>query len=295
MLTGNDFWDLLATTSPRYIEPIIENLDANFSNQIASVGKAYFSRFYSLIFALSRRSISSTKKQSKSLDILAKLVLNRTISIFAYSIQLNLNIEALTILFANSNPNLINTQASVPLINTNLITNNLDYINSQTTSNSPANGFNQIPLKNNLSDYFTEILKLDTIGSSFSELKLMEITQSILNRKNTSLVVSWQLRHLGQWMIEMALSLVEATMQVHRMDRMSDVEPDFFGNSLLKDLDFLNQVRKGLLFVKLLFSLNESGQIMPVLPYRSMGYQKDLIAELFSIVTKLIHKVKGEF
>jgi hypothetical protein len=53
------------------------------------------------------------------------------------------------------------------------------------------------------------------------------------------------------------------------------------------------------LFIKLIFSLNQSNNnlislSLPILPYRSMGYQKDLLAELFSILTKLIYRINGK-
>ena len=122
-------------------------------------------------------------------------------------------------------------------------------------------------------------------NDNVNELKLSEIIQSILNRKNTTVLVNHQLKHIGQWIIDMTLSLVNATLATS-----SGTNNDTLGTTLIKDQEFLNEVRKGLLFVKLLFSLNQPNYPMPVLPYRSMGYQKDLLNELFSIVTRLMHR-----
>lgn len=298
LLSGSDLWDLIISTNPRFIDALIESLELNFSNQSnISIKKAYFSRFYSIIYALSRRSTTSLKNQSKCLDFLAKLTLNRSISIFSYSIQLNLNVDSLISLFSNSSSNFINTSKSVPLINTNLITTNLDYINNQTMPNSPANSFNQIPLKTNLNDYFSEILKLDSLtNTNLNELRLNDIVQSILNRKNTTIVVNCHLKHIAQWIIDMSLSLVKTTLHVYKSIKTgsisdSQTEHDIFAASLLMDYWFLNELRKGLLFVKILTSLNLANYPLPVLPYRSMGYQKDLLSELFSIITRLIPKI----
>lgn len=154
--------------------------------------------------------------------------------------------------------------------------------------NSPANSFNHVPLKTNLNEYFSEILKLDmSTNVNANELKSSEIIQSILNRKNTTVLVNHQLKHVGQWIIDMTLSLVDAAVP-------NNTDNDTLGSTLIKDQEFLNEVRKGLLFVKLLFSLNQPNYPMPVLPYRSMGYQKDLLNELFCIVTRLMHKANDK-
>ncbi len=164
MLAGNDNWDLIISTNPKFMDSLAKNLELNFFNQPhKSIKRAFFARFYSLLYALSRRSISPKKNQTKSLDLLSKLILSRSISVFSHSVQLSLNVESLITTFANSNSSYINTSQAVPLINTSLITTNLDYINSQTMPNSPANSFNQVPLKTNLNEYFTEILKLDSV------------------------------------------------------------------------------------------------------------------------------------
>ena len=55
IITGNDFWDLIISTSPKFITTLIEQLELNFMNQLYSTKKAYFTRFYALIFALTRR------------------------------------------------------------------------------------------------------------------------------------------------------------------------------------------------------------------------------------------------
>lgn len=168
MVSGIDNWDLIISTNPKFMDLLVKQLELNFTNQpAASVKRAFFSRFYSLVYALSRRSISSSKNQTKSLDLLSKLLLNRSLSVLSHSIQLSLNVDSLVTTFASSSSNYINTSQAVPLINTNLITTNMDYINSQTMPNSPANSFNHVPLKTNLNEYFSEILKLDMVISFF--------------------------------------------------------------------------------------------------------------------------------
>lgn len=168
MLAGIDNWDLIISTNPKFMDSLVQQLELNFSTQPqASIKRAFFSRFYSLIYALSRRSISSSKHQTRSLDLLSRLLVNRSLSILAHSVQLSLNVDSLITTFASASSNYINTSQTVPMINTSLITTNMDYINSQTTPNSPANSFNHVPLKTNLNEYFGEVLKLDMASHLF--------------------------------------------------------------------------------------------------------------------------------
>ena len=56
LITGNDYWDIIISTCPSLIDTLVEILETNFINQqSALIKKAFFTRFYSLIFALSRR------------------------------------------------------------------------------------------------------------------------------------------------------------------------------------------------------------------------------------------------
>ena len=133
------------------------------------------------------------------------------------------------------------------------------------------------------------IIKFQPTNVNANELKASEIIQSILNRKNTTVLVNHQLKHVSQWIIDMTLSLVAAVAAPTNPASGHDI----FGSTLIKDQEFLNEIRKGLLFVKLLFSSNQAVYPLPVLPFRSIGYQKDLLNELFSIVSKLVHKLNG--
>ena len=306
LLTGYDYWDLLVCTNPRLIESLMETLEQNYSNQTQpSIKRAYFSQFYSLLYALSRRGLVNTQNQFRSLDILIKLILNRCMSIMSYSIQISLNTESLITMFSNSNANLVNTSQSVPLINTSLLSSNIDYINNQTFPNSPANSFVHIPIKTSLSEYFNEILKLDSNShTNLNELKLNEIVQSVVNRKNSLVVFNQQLKHLAQWIIDVTLNLVNVFVVTTNKSNNSynnidscGLEPDFLFASLLSDYSFLNELRKGLLFIKLMFSVSQSNinLSLPILPHRSITYQKDLLAELFSVLTKFISRINGNF
>lgn len=222
-------------------------------------------------------------------------------SIMSYSIQISLNTESLITMFSNSNANLVNTSQSVPLINTSLLSSNIDYINNQTFPNSPANSFVHIPIKTSLSEYFNEILKLDSNShTNLNELKLNEIVQSVVNRKNSLVVFNQQLKHLAQWIIDVTLNLVNVFVVTTNKSNNSynnidscGLEPDFLFASLLSDYSFLNELRKGLLFIKLMFSVSQSNinLSLPILPHRSITYQKDLLAELFSVLTKFISRI----
>jgi len=78
----------------------------------------------------------------------------------------------------------------------------------------------------------------------------------------------------------MALGIVNAYVQINSTN--TDTVADLFAFSLLKDKEFLTDMRKGLIYVKLI-----SHSQQPVLPCRSVSYQKDLLAELFSVLTRL--------
>ncbi len=220
-------------------------------------------------------SLSSTKSQSRSLDILAKLLLTRSLPLLSHSVQLSLNTDSLALLFPAS----INTQSpTLPLISTSLITSNSDYINSPASAN---NNISQLPPKANLNDHLADILRLDT------EPRLADIVQSILSRKNTTLIVTQQARHVSQWIVDTALALISAYIDVSRVSM--EAAADLFAFSLLKDQAFLNEMRKGLIFVKLISTQQQHQQ--PVLPCRSLSYQKDLLAEMFSVLTRLVQRI----
>ena len=299
LLTGYDYWDLLINTTPKMIEMVINTLEKRYSNQSQqSVKKAYFSRIYSLIYSLSRRSTIKNVCEYKSLDILAKIALNRSTITLSNSVQLNLNVEALITSASNPNMNInssmINTSCQPPLINTSIISSNIDTQGAVSTSN-----ISHLPFKTNLNEYFSDILSLDTDGNN-ETLNLNEIVQATLNRKNYSVTLNQQVKHVFQWILDITLYIInEATIPENKTNN--------FISSLLNDLWFLNELRKGLIFIKLVYTINQMniaasnqtassliGSSLPILPFKSIVsssfQQKDIISDLFNIVTKIIHR-----
>ena len=304
-LSGADFWDLIVSTNPKLIDTLIRTLEHRFISQSqSSIQKAYFFKFYSLVYSLRRRSLK--RSQFSSLDILVKQILNRSMSIISFAVQLTLNMDSLVTTFSSSSSSsYINTTTIPPSINTALIVSSSDFINSQIVSNAQSNPFSHIPLKSSLNDYFTEILKLDQNPNEF-KLNINEIVQSVLNKKNLTIIVNQQLRHVNQWIVEMALSVANAGANVYKPNQLKQEQYEVFAASLLNDSFFLNELRRGLIIIKLLFvysSMLASPQSsmqqlpnnfvsssLPVLTLRSSIYQKDFVSDLFNLITKLIHK-----
>lgn len=298
MLNGYDYWGLLMSTNPKQIDGLIEHFEDKYQNHLSSSNqKVYFTKHYSLMFSLYKRGI--TYNQFKSQDILTKLILNRLMSIISFSVQLSLNIDQIKTLFSTSS------------LNISLINSNLEIINQPTSmSNNPI--LSQTPFKNSLYEYISDLLriKLDQAQkvnfslSDFKALSLNDIVQSILSRKNFQLSVNQQVKHVFQWIIDIALYLTSVA-PLSRLNQANNVNStklnNHFGSSLLGDLAFLNEIRKSIVFIKLLFtySSNLPAQAqsvnflifnsLPVLPLRS-SMQKDLLSDLFNIYTKIIFK-----
>ena len=95
----------------------------------------------------------------------------------------------------------------------------------------------------------------------------------------------------------MTLAIVDAYVKTGNSSNLNINSNDFFAASLLKDRWFLNEIRKSLVFIKLLNQQTQQANFnqLPVLPLRSLSYHKDLIAELFSIVTRIIQKINCKF
>ena len=217
-------------------------------------------------------------------------------TIILFSVQYSLNLDTLA---AN---NLISKTTTQPLtVNSSLINLNLDAINQPaqvTTTQSPI--LTQCRFKNNLNDYFSDILNTKSETSS-AKLSLNEIIQSVLSRKNYQILVNQQLRQVFQWIVDFSLDLINSfVLAKQNQNSVADL-------SILSDQWVLNEIRKGLVYVKLLFvylstvqsqqtqpqSLQQSNHFittsLPILPLKS-SMQKDLITELFNIFTKFLVK-----
>ena len=246
MFSGNDYWDLLACMKQKLADLLIERLEERYLGQpLCSIQRAFFMRYYALLYSLYRQS---TNGLTKSIDILTKLELNRCSSIITYSIQ------------------------SIPL-----------NLNEQNFS---------------LIDSVDEVLKY----KHEPKVNLLDIVQNII-RKNTKIIVTQQLRHLFQWVIDIALYLLSISNKPQQQQQHS------IGISLLTDAQFINEIRKCLIYAKILFltvtsqsltpspgataqSINNTIFLyssLPVLPVRSSS-TKDLISDLFNVYTKFYNK-----
>ncbi|CAF0729025.1 unnamed protein product [Brachionus calyciflorus] len=279
ILNGNDYWDLFVSTNPKIVDSLIEKLEDKFTNQLqTSLQKFYFTRHYSLMFSLYKRS--HTFNHFRSQDILAKLTLNRIMSIVSFSVQFNFSIDQIKSLL-NSGNNL----------NLSQLSSNLEIINQPNGMfNNPL--LNQIQFKNNLYDYLSDLLKIQKNNNDAKQLSLNDIINSIQSRKNYTLSINQQLSHIFQWIIDVSLYLT-SVVQTSKFNQSSN----HFGFSLLNDIWFLNEIRKAIVYVKLIISYSTQSQgsnflvnSVPVLPLRS-SMQKDLLSELFKLYTKIIYRV----
>ncbi len=285
LMTGYDYWDLLMNTSPKLVDNLIERLEDKYRNQMTpSLQQVYFSSFYSLIYSLTKRG-SSYSNQAKSYEYLSKLMLNRALSLITYSVQLVLNVELLSSSLSSTNvANLVNKN----LINTSLVTSHADSIDQ-------SNQLNQVAFKQNLSEYFSNLLKLKLVDANNKyDFKLNEFIQSILNRKNYQVCVNQQLKHIFQWILDLALQLASQVAQ------QTQNKSNQFGSGLLNDLVFLNELRKSILYMKLIIILNQQqnpfiAQSVPILSVRIMqSNQRDLLSDLFQIFSKIVFKSADE-
>ena len=317
LITGYDYWDLLVSTHPTLFESLIERIEEKCANQtLSSFQRVYFSQHNALLYSMYRRSLVS-QHRAKSLDLLSKLTLNRSISIISFSVQFVLNVDSLTANLSN-NPttsnlsNLINKSIQPPTVNSSLINQNLDLINQFTVNAQqlqPQSILSQVKFKNNLNEYFNDLLKTRN-ETSLMKLNLNEIIQSILSRKNYQILVNQQLRHVFQWILDLALSLISILLLTKQKQKQNSTEgstPITGSLLLLNDPWTLNEIRKALIYMKLLFvysSLINQPQIqqqlhnqsnyfitssLPILPLKS-SMQKDLITEIFNIYTKFLVK-----
>ena len=305
MLTGYDNWDLIASTNPNLADALIERVEDKYQNQIQqSFQKVYFSQHYSLLCSLYRRSPASFK--FKPLETLTRLVLNRSMSIVTFSVQFVLNVENLASSIATSLPastGLINKSSTPATVNTALINSNLDLINQPVTSGQqPTHFMHSVKFKNNLNEYFSEVLLSSNVKPNVNDLKinLNELVQLVLSRKNYQITVNQQLKHVFQWIIDLSLYLISMITVVKQTmsSTASSKSTSFYGSGLLNDLAFLNEIRKALAYIKLILVYTQTQPqpntlimiCLPIFPLRSSS-QKDLISEIFNIYTKFMVKL----
>jgi len=319
LITGYDYWDLLVSTNSSLFDSLIERIEEKCSNQtLSSFQRVYFSQHNALLYSMYRRSLSS-QYRTKSLDLLSRLILNRSISIISFSVQYVLNVDSLTTCLLN-NPtasslsSLINKSIQPHAINSSLVYQNLELINMSSINVQQQQSqsiLSQIKFKNNLNEYFTDLLKTKN-ETSLTKLNLNEIIKSVLSRKNYQILVNQQLRHTFQWILDLSLNLINTLVLTKQKQNSPEGSYVSIPGSLflLNDTWALNEIRKALIFMKLLFvysSLVSQSQIqqqsqtqhhqsnyfitssLPILPLKS-SMQKDLITELFNIYTKFLMK-----
>jgi hypothetical protein len=183
------------------------------------------------------------------------------------------------------------------------------------TSLNSQDSSQQSSMKNNLQEYFSDSLKIKLDNSNnfnLNDLKvnMNEIIQSIVSRMNMSIVVNQQIKHVFQWVIDISLYLTTlgTIFCTNTNDSAMSSSSDVFGASLLNDLWFLNELRKALLYIKLLYVYNtqmtanantnntsltnKNSSILsslPILPLK-VSNQRDLLSDLFNLFTKIILK-----
>lgn len=297
LFSGYDYWDLLMNTPPKQVDGLIEKFEDKYLNEMSyQYQRVYFNNYHSLLFSFYRKS--PTWHQSKPLDILIKLILNRSIQTASFSIQLILSIDSINSSLPSNKPGQLNTS---------ILLSNLDSINQSLNNNTQLaqSILNQVQLKNNLDEYLNDLLKLKTVLNN-NELKpsLNEMVQSVINRKNYQLVCNQQLKHIFQWIIDTSLHIISvvAISKLNSSNQSNKPSNYLLGSSLINDNWFLNEIRKGLIYIKLLFSYSSINQqqqqqsnnfistSLPILPLKSSS-QKDILSEMFNIFTKLSNRL----
>lgn len=249
------------------------------------------------------------------MEELTRLAMSQAMCIVEFSVQLGLNVDQIS-------SSLVNKTNQPPTISTNLLNTNL--IDSPSPSSSST--ANNQQLRTNLAELIGEMLRLKADKNGLNNLidqsnqsnttqnnNLNEIVSTILAKHSHQLNVNQQVKHIFQWIVDLALYLTRIAPQT-RLNQSSSTHKtsatNLYGSGLLADLGFLNEVRKAIVYMKLLFvsstattntnsppngaSLFFISNSLPVLPLRS-SMQKDLLTDLFNIYTKIIYKsIEGE-
>ena len=317
LMSGYDHTDLLLNTSPRLVESVAEKLAELYHMQLKSLQKMLFNRFNAIIFTLLNRrcfsfsSLSSANAaaahpqldQFRSFDLLIRLIVNKSNLILSYAVQLVLSVEQVK-------KQLLEDQSASSL-SVSHVMSNMDLINQSVlspTSNSNNNKSNlfltQIPFKNNLYEYFADLLS----SSNLRQIQLNEIVQLILNKRNYQLFLNQQVRHVFQFLLDLSLYLTNVII-VAKSGRSAtaataataDKNCYHCGLGLLSDAWFVKEMLKFLIYIKLVFAFASSLSLgqphqslvaasLAVLPLRS-SMQKDLLTDLYNIYIKILFRV----
>jgi hypothetical protein len=294
LLTGYDHWNLLMNTSPKHIDSLIEKLEEKYYSQVKSVQKMLFSRYHSILWTLySRRPVVNIQlNQFKSFDIMIKLILNKAVSIVAYSVQLVLNMDQIKL--EDSKDALTGFNVSSFWLN--------QEGSSQSTSESASATFsalNQIQFRNTLSEFLGDIVDQHSI---LRQIQLNDLAQFVLSKKSHELHVSQQLKHLFQFILDVALYLLDVIGLVKSSSGSSS--KSYYGTSLIQDSLFIKEILKSIMFMKLVSAYSSTFQqsqqptvtqqlvfqSMPIMPVRS-STQKDLLGDLFNIYVRVYLKL----
>jgi hypothetical protein len=168
-----------------------------------------------------------------------------------------------------------------------------------------------------LSDYLNDLLKLKPLSAQeLVKLNLNEIIQIIFNYKLNQISLNQQVKHALQWSIDRIIyliSIIANSNQIFKINQLNSL-PMQIGVSLLNDPECLNDLRKLIIYSKLLFSSNQTpssltpnqnssiiqntsqmhpliANSLPILPFKThtITNSKDYLSELFLILTKLIN------
>lgn len=209
----------------------------------------------------------------RPLEELCRLAMFRLMSIISYAIQMPFDADQLI----SQNPNFVNKSTQQTMIKTSVL--NMD---------------SSVSLSMSLSEQISDVLSLhpdEKMNVDHKPSTLSEIVAYISHNKLFHITVNQQIRHLFQWMLDLALFLTRIA-PLSRLNQSSSStvnkrSSNLFGFGLLADLTFLNEIRKAIVYMKLLFT---NAQVnVPILPLRS-SVQKDLLSDLFNIYSKIILK-----
>lgn len=107
-MTGRDYWDLLISTPPSAIEPLIQLIeDKAFNSFPISMQKVFYPKYRALLFSLFKMlnqvkemstvtGTSITNGKLRALEELFRLEMSRAMSVITFSVQRSLDYEHLS-------------------------------------------------------------------------------------------------------------------------------------------------------------------------------------------------------
>jgi hypothetical protein len=154
-----------------------------------------------------------------------------------------------------------------------------------------------------MQDYITDFIKTK---SNDANNRLAEFVQSILNRKSVQISVTQQLKHIFQWVIDVSLYTLNQITNTNQQHYYNQPNAKIAHGFNLTDINFLNDLRKCLVYIKLLVTYTATSpqpsntsqhtlnsfiySSLPVLPVRST-LTKDVLNDLFNIYTKIVQRL----